>query len=182
MQALKAKGNQQTIKKLVALKKLAQEDSAYRMATRLHAVILNLEGRPPGDVAEILKVNRTNVPAWIRAWNQYGIEGLLEGHRCGRPAGLSLDEKERLLDIVESGPIAYGYDTGVWTSVIIAKTIENEFGLEYHPGHVRKLLKQIGISFQRPTYRLVKADPVARNKWTRYTYPALKKKPLKKKR
>ncbi|MBE7548973.1 MAG: winged helix-turn-helix domain-containing protein [Planctomycetia bacterium] len=52
----------------------------------------------------------------------------------------------------------------MWTSVIIAKTIENEFGLEYHPGHVRKLLKQIGISFQRPTYRLVKADPVARNK------------------
>jgi len=109
MQALKAKGNQQTIKKLVALKKLAQEDSAYRMATRLHAVILNLEGRSPGDVAEILKVNRTNVPAWIRAWNQHGIDGLLEGHRCGRPAGLSLDEKERLLDIVESGPIAYGY-------------------------------------------------------------------------
>ena len=42
MQALKAKGNQQTIKKLVALKKLAQEDSAYRMATRLHAVILRV--------------------------------------------------------------------------------------------------------------------------------------------
>ncbi|MBE7548972.1 MAG: helix-turn-helix domain containing protein [Planctomycetia bacterium] len=86
------------------MKKSAQEDSAYRMATRLHAVILNLEGRPPGDVAEILKVNRTNVPAWIRAWNQYGIDGLLQGHRCGRPAGLSLDEKKDSLILLRAAP------------------------------------------------------------------------------
>jgi transposase len=181
MQALKAKGNQRTIQKLIALKKSAQEDSAYRVAIRLHSVILNLEGRTPSDISDVLKVNRTNVPAWIRAWNQYGIEGLLEGHRCGRPSGLNPNDKEKLLDIVESGPVAYGFDTGVWTSIIISKVIQNEFNLEYHPGHVRKLLKQVGLSFQRPTYVLAKADPAVRNKWTRYTYPLLKKKPLKKK-
>lgn len=139
MQALKAKGNQRTVEKLIALKKSAQKDSAYRMATRLHAVILNLEGRSPGEVAEILKVNRTNVPAWIRSWNQYGFDGLLEGHRSGRPAGLNQKDKEKLLDIVESGPVAYGLDTGVWTSIIISKVIQNEFNLEYHPGHVMRL-------------------------------------------
>ncbi|HEY9170900.1 MAG TPA: winged helix-turn-helix domain-containing protein, partial [Verrucomicrobiae bacterium] len=46
---------------------------------------------------------------------------------------------------------------------------------DYHPGHVRKLLHRLGCSVQRPTPRLVQADPKAQNKWIRYTYPNLKK-------
>jgi hypothetical protein len=53
--------------------------------------------------------------------------------------------------------------------------IHEEFGVDYHPGHVRKLLHRLGCSVQRPTTRLVQADPKAQNKWIRYTYPNLKK-------
>jgi transposase len=33
---------------------------------------------------------------------------------------------------------------------MIAWVIEEEFGVEYHPGHVRKLLHRWGFSVQRP--------------------------------
>jgi len=85
-----------------------------------------------------------------------------------------------LRDIVESGPVAYGLQTGVWTSPIIAQLIAEEFDVHYHPGHVRKLLGQIGCSVQRPRAKLMQADPVKQHRWTRYTYPNLKKKPAPK--
>jgi transposase len=105
-----------------------------------------------------------------------GGEGLKEGHRSGRPAQLTVGQRQDLHDIIESGPVAYGLNTGVWTSPLIAAIIAEEFDVTYHPGHVRRLLHRIGLSVQRPTTRLVKADPPEQRKWTRYTYPNLKKK------
>lgn len=64
-------------------------------------------------------------------------------------------DREQLRDIVDSGPVAYGLQTGVWTSPIVAQIIEEEFAVRYHPGHVRKLLKEMGFSVQRPTTKLM---------------------------
>jgi transposase len=60
---------------------------------------------------------------------------------------------------------------------MIAWLIEQEFGVRYHPGHVRKLLAGLGFSVQRPRRVLARADPEAQQIWRRRTYPNLKKKP-----
>lgn len=182
MQAIFAKGNQRTVNKIISLRKEALGDHQYRVATRLHAIMLSIEKHTSGEITSLLKVNRTNVPVWINNWNHYGADGLLEGHRSGRRSSLDPDDKVRLGDILESGPVAYGLNTGVWTSKIVTQIIEEEFGIGFHPGHVRKLLKEIGFSVQRPTYKLVNADSKKKNKWIRYTYPNLKKTPKKKER
>ena len=180
MQPIFATGNQRTVNKIVSLRKETLADQQYRVATRLHAIMLSIEKYTSGDIAGLLKVNRTNVPVWINNWNDYGADGLLEGHRSGRRGALSTEDKKRLMDIIDSGPVAYGLNTGVWTSKIVTKIIEEEFGIGFHPGHVRKLLKEIGFSVQRPTYKLVKAESKKKNKWIRYTYPNFKKTPTKK--
>src|SRR5258706_72951 len=71
---------------------------------------------------------------------------------------------------------AEGLDTGIWTSPMIAWVIEEEFGIHYHPGHVRKLLHRLGFSVQRPRRVLARANADQQNRWQRYTYPSLKKK------
>ena len=78
---------------------------------------------------------------------------------------------------LDSGPVAYGLETGIWTSPLVSQVIREEFERDYHPGHVRRLLKQLGYSRQRPTTRLVQADLRQKRKWVRYTYPRLKKTP-----
>jgi transposase len=80
-------------------------------------------------------------------------------------------------DILDSGPVAHGLNTGVWTSPLIAQIIHEEFGVSYHPGHVRHLLKGLNFSVQRPKTRLVQADPKKQNRWIRFTHPNLKKTP-----
>ena len=87
-----------------------------------------------------------------------------------------------LCDILDRAPNAHGLETGVWTSPRVCQVIAEEFEQQYHPGHVRKLLQQLGYSVQRPTTRLVQADLKQHRKWVRYTSLNLKKTPKAKAR
>ncbi len=100
----------------------------------------------------------------------------MEGRRSGRPGRLSDFDKILLCDIIDSGPIAYGYVSGLWTSIRITDVIHQEFGVRYHPGHVRKLLKEFGFSVQSPKRVLARADKEKQAKWTKEIYPDIKKK------
>ena len=169
--------NEKTRQRLIRLRKAAEQDGAYRVARRLHAVILNSRGRTSGEIAELLESPRSKVSLWLAHFQEHGVPGLLEGHRTGRPVELSHTQQQALADIIESGPVAYGFDCGVWTSPRIARVIEEEFGVHYHPGHVRHLLHRMNFSVQRPRRVLVRGDPTQQNRWQRYDYPCLKKKP-----
>jgi len=177
MRARLLKLHPSTYKRLIRLSKQAERDGAYRVAKRLQAVVLNSEGHSSGELARILKAPRSKVSEWLARYQTDGVEGLLEGQRSGRPARLSAPQRQRLADLLDSGPAAYGLDSGVWTSPMIAWVIEEEFGVRYHPGHVRKLLATLGFSLQRPRRVLARADPEAQQRWRRRTYPNLKKKP-----
>jgi transposase len=175
-----AKGNIRTINNLKILRSEAQSEKAPRVVQRIQGVMLSLEKYSINEIARFLHVQRSTVHNWITAWNEFGKIAFLEGYRSGRPPRLANDDHEKLADIIESGPLAYGLETGVWTSPIIRYVIENEFNIQYHPGHIRKLIKQLGFSVQRPTTALIRADTKSQNRWIRYTYPNLKKKHAKK--
>ena len=166
-----------TYQRLTRLSKEAERDGAYRVAKRLRAVVLNSEGHTSGELAKILQAPRSKVSEWLQRYQASGIDGLLEGYRSGRPSELTKKQQEQLGDILDSGPVAYGLDTGIWTSPMIAWVIQEEFGVQYHPGHVRKLLHGWGFSGQRPRRVLARADAAAQDRWHRRIYPALKKKP-----
>src|SRR5437867_9176992 len=165
-----------TLKRLVRLSKEAERDGSYRVAKRLQAVVMNAEGYSSGEIARILKSPRSKTSEWLRRYEEAGVDGLLEGHRSGRPAELDEKQRRQLGDILDSGPAAYGLDTGIWTSPMISWVIEEEFDIDYHPGHVRKLLHRLGFSVQRPRRVLARANADQQDRWQRYTYPSLKKK------
>lgn len=176
MQARILNLHHKTKKHLAKLKKEAEVDGKYRIAKRIHSVILNSQGNTSGKIAKLINSPRSCVTEWLGNYEKNGIDGLLEGHHSGRPALLSKKQKINLADIIDSGPVAYGFVSGVWTSIMITKVIQEEFSIKYHPGHVRKILYDLGFSLQRPKKLLAKADSKKQNKWIRYTYPSIKKK------
>jgi transposase len=176
MKALFLKLHPNTVKKLLRMKKESEMDGEYRVAKRIHAAILNHEGNSSGKISQLLKGPRSKVSNWLSNYLKYGEESFLEGYRSGRPGKLSTEKKQELSDIVESGPVSYGFLSGVWTAVMISKVIKNEFGVEYDPRHVRRILDELDFSLQRPKRFLAKADPKKQNRWTRYIYPLIKKK------
>lgn len=174
--------HQATILKLLRLQKEAEQDGAYRVAKRIHSVILCAKGHTSGEISDLLQSPRSKVSLWLKNYEEFNFEGLLEGYRCGRSPELSEKNRNQLADIIESGPVAYGFLSGVWTSPMITRVIEEEFGIKYHPGHVRKLLHALHFSVQRPKRQLAKADPNLMERWRRYIYPQIKKKPKADKR
>jgi len=158
----------------------AASDGADRVAQRIHAVLLNSDEQTSGRISDILNVSRSKVSEWLKIYKEEGFEGLKEGERSGRPNRLNDLQKITLCDIVDSGPIAFGYSSGIWTSKRIAQVIREEFGVDYHEGHVRKILYDFGFSVQSPKRVLALADKEKQANWVSQTYPKIKKKPAAK--
>lgn len=177
MQAIRIHGTTKTIQRLVRLCKQAAQEGAYRVARRLHAVVLNMEGRTAPEIAGLLKVHCSTVSLWLRHWQQQGMDGILEGHRSGRPKALSEHQWQTLVNILDSGPVAYGFPSGVWTCPMVARVIEAEFSVADHPVHVSHLLHHLEFSVQRPRKILARADQDAQSRWVRDRYPDIKKSP-----
>ena len=151
-------------------------DGADRVSQRIHAVLLNSEENTSGRISGILGVSRSKVSEWLKIYEEQGFEGLKEGERCGRPGRLTEVQKIILCDIIDSGPVAFGYSSGIWTSRRIAHAIQEEFGVTYHEGHFRKILYDFGFSVQSPKRVLALADKEKQAKWASKIYPEIKKK------
>ena len=61
------------------------------------------------------------------------------------PPRLAVAQREQLGDILHSGPVAYGLDSGLWASPMITRLIEEEFAVRYHPGQLRKPAWRTGL-------------------------------------
>jgi transposase len=182
MRAIQLRRHANTIKRLVGLSKQALQDGAYRVARRLQAVVLNMEGRTAPQIADVLKVHRVNVSLWLQKWQEAGVDGLLEGHRAGRPPALSQRQRQKLVDILDSGPVAFGFTSGVWTCPMVCRVIQEEFSVSFHPAHVSKILHDLECSVQRPRKTLARADKALQSRWVRSRFPDVKNTPTARER
>jgi len=80
---------------------------------------------------------------WLERWNESGPEGLVPRFGGGRPPKLSPQESRELQRLLEEGQ--------PWTTNAIKQLIEDEFDVSYHPGHIRRLLRNTyGMSYAIP--------------------------------
>ena len=143
---------------------------------RGRAVLGYIDERRVVDLAVEAGVTRGSVNRWLQWYEALGIEGLVTGVPPGPSPRLSAAQRTELTSIVEGGPLAAGYQSGVWTGPMIGDLIEQRFGVRYHNHHVPRLLQQLGFSVQRPRKRLARADVEAQEYWLRVRFPAIKKK------
>lgn len=146
---------------------------------RLQAARLLRQGRSQSEVARQVGVHRQSVSRWARQLAEEGRAGLKRAGRAGRKPRLGARDRDRIKRALKRGPEHLGYETGLWTAVRVAHLIEQECGVQYHPGHVWRLLRQLGWSCQRPTGRALERDEMAIRRWKRERWPELKKKPKK---
>jgi transposase len=144
---------------------------------RGRSVLGYIEGRRVVDLAAEAGVTRGSVNRWLQWYEALGIDGLLTGISPGAPPRLSEEQRAELAALVEGGPLAAGYQSGVWTGPMIGDLIEQRFGVRYHTHYVPELLHLLGFSVQRPRKRLARADAYAQDYWLRVRFPAIKKKP-----
>ena len=146
-------------------------------ARRLRAARLLRQGVSQAEIARQLGVHRQSVYRWAARVEQKGRAGLKKAGRAGRKPRLSAPDLRRLERGLKRGPEALGYASGLWTTGRVAELIELECDVTYHPGHVWRILKQLGWSCQRPSGRAVERDEARVRWWKTRRWPAMKKKP-----
>lgn len=144
---------------------------------RLSAAKLFRAGHYPAAVARQLGVSRQAASHWFALWQAKGTEGLRGAEQTGRPAKLSQDQLQRVEGLLLQGPQAHGYATALWTLKRIAKVIRKNLKVRFHPGHVWRLLGELGWSCQRPERRARERDETAIRRWLHHDWPRIKKPP-----
>src|SRR5579885_2888284 len=103
---------------------------------RKRAVKAVLDGEPRASVAEVLGVHIKTISRWVRAARKPG--GLDAKPQAGPAPGLTDADLRRLERLLVKGAKAHGWHNQLWTAARVARLIEREFRITYHPEHVRK--------------------------------------------
>jgi len=128
--------------------------SAAELATRRKAAVRRLRaGERVADVARAFGVSRFAVYQWKRKAEEQGLRGLNATPPYMPQSRLSPDDRRRLRQILLRGALVCGFPTDHWTRQRVAQVIQQEFDIQYHPGHVSRILKAIRFSCQRPAKR-----------------------------
>jgi transposase len=155
----------------------SQKATDWREGRRLRAWELNQEGWKQRDIARALGVSKGAVSQWMKRAKQEGIEALKHRPPPGAQPRLSEDERAKLPELLARGAPAHGFRGEVWTCARVAEVIRKEFGVSYHPAHVSRLVRALGLSLQKPVRRANQRDEEAIRRWKEERWPELKKGP-----
>ena len=142
---------------------------------RRHAVELLQQDLGPSEVARRIGASKGAVSRWGKAFREGGGRALAAKPHPGPKSRMTLRQTDRLQKLLLQGAPRHGWVTELWTLPRVAELIRRRFEVDYHPGHVWKLLRRLGWSCQKPTTRARKRDEQAIETWRRVDWPHIKK-------
>jgi transposase len=142
---------------------------------RLQAIRCLEGGKEPAEVARWLGASMSSVSRWRDVCRENVKSGLRPKPTPGRPPRLSMSQKACLVGWLLRNPLAYGYDTVIWSLKRVARLIENRFHVRYHPNHVWRLLTGMYWSCQKPEKRAREREEEVIAHWKRYVWPHIRK-------
>ena len=154
----------------------ARRDFKGLAARRKQAAGLFAAGRlRQAEIARRLGVSRTSVNRWYAAWRKGGKPALRGAGRAGRRPRLEKSDLQVLDQSLRAGAQAWGFSTELWTLPRVARVIKEITGVEYHPGHVWRILRGLNWTRQRPVRRAKERDEKAIQRWVAEDWPRVKK-------
>jgi transposase len=129
-----------------------RRDAKKLEARRIAAMARLQRGESTATVARSLGVRVQSVQRWTRCYRLNGEEGLRRLPKSGPRPKLGREKLSRLPGLLAQGPMAYGFDTPVWTSERIARLIWSRFRVRYSLDHVRRLLPCLGWRWHEHTW------------------------------
>jgi transposase len=153
-----------------------RRDFAGLKQRRLRAGRMFAAGRTQAEVARSLKVSRQSASRWEAQYRTGGAASLHGAGRAGRKPRLTPPQLAAAATALREGPQAHGFGTNLWTLPRVALVIARITGRKYHPGHVWRLMPQLGWSLQRPARQAKERNPVGVQRWLDEKWPRLKKK------
>jgi transposase len=139
---------------------------------RRRAVDLLNQGESPSTIARILGVHETSVHRWRRMARQG--PGLDAKPHPGRKPFLSQQQWAEVQRLLLQGAKQHGWPNDLWTADRVTALIKRHTGVEYHPEHVRSILKErFHWSSHKPELRAREQDEKEVERWKDDEFPRI---------
>lgn len=151
---------------------------------RIKAVNAIIAGKTQGEVSELFEVSLKAVNNWWRIYRELGMPGLRMKSR--RPK--SADEGGKLKGwqcasivrtIMKKTPDQLDFGFMLWTRDAVSELIKDRFKVRLSKWTVGRLLKQWGMSPQKPVKKAYQQQPEVVKNWLDKEYPRIARKAAK---
>ena len=124
------------------LEDLIRNEKDKRVLERLIFIRSLYDGDAVAKAAR--KLGRSKVAGydWLKRWNEGGLEKLEPTFGGGRPPKLSNDKKAELKQKLE--------ERSDWTTKEVNRLVEEEFGVNYSPRSMRRILRSLKMRYAKP--------------------------------
>lgn len=156
-------------------------DQSTQEVIRVKAINAILSGKTQGEVAKLFEVSLKAVNNWWRTYRENGFSGLRKKSR--RPK--SADEGGKLKGwqcasivrtIMKKTPDQLNFGFMLWTRDAVAELISDRFKIRLSKWTVGRLLKQWGMSPQKPVKKAYQQQPEVVQNWLDKEYPRIARK------
>lgn len=144
-------------------------------AIRIRAVEQVLAGANADDVIAALGMHRSNIFRWLQAYHAGGWEALKARAITGRPSKLDARQMQWLYrTIVGKNPMQLGFLFALWTREMIRELVLKKYGVRLALSTVGRILRDLGLSCQRPLYRAFEQNPGLVQAWLDEEFPKIR--------
>ncbi len=127
------------------LRTLARRTRDADQGRRLLALAAIYDGGARGDAARIGSVGLQTVRDWVLRFNAAGPDGLVDGKAAGQTPKLDDAQRQALVRIVESGPIASVHGVVRWRLIDLAQWVWDEFSVSVSKQTLSRELRAMGF-------------------------------------
>jgi len=121
-------------KQIEEIKEAEQNIKNSQLLKRLQSIKLKDKKWKHKDISEFLWVRLETVSVWIKTYQEWGIETLLQWNYKGKESLLTEDQINELKEKNKESPFN--------TAKEVMQYIESNFSLKFHLHYVQKLLKK----------------------------------------
>lgn len=113
-------------------------------AKRLMVALAYTDGVPVETISERYGIPRSTIYYWLDRFESRSITSALDDEeRPGRPRRLGDRDLRSVRTALRHPPTDYGIDAEDWTPELVQRHVEDEYGVSYSIGHVRRLVDEL---------------------------------------
>jgi len=144
---------------ILALHDEIRRSKDARYDHRLHAILLVAEGMSCPEVARLFGDSPRTVQTWVHRFEKYGLSGLIDKLRPGRPRRLTLEQLAELERALRAAPEEYGLTGHLWDGKTLSAFILQEYGVELGVCQCQRLFRHLGFRYRKPRPMIAGTEP-----------------------
>ena len=146
------------------------------LVLRKRAIELHEDNKKQTEIASALGTSQSTISEWIREYKKHGESSFDYSKVGGSKRRMPKKDQLELVELLNQGAVANGYDGDLWTRGRVQHLIKDRFKISYGLTAVGDLLRDLGFTVQKPDKRSYKQDPEKVRYWKEEHLQNLKKK------